>query len=300
MMEFYANLHTHSTHSDGKYDPYTLAKIAKDEGYKAIAVTDHDTATGYVEMKKACDELGLETIFGVEFSAPCSSLKTAEGNDEVFHLVAFHFDPNEPEMKQYLYEMARRETDQTQTLFERGLADGLIKGITWQEVLDYNKGIAWLCNEHVFFAMLDKGLVTERDYPWFFDNVYGARRDEVPPSFPFKEPEEIIPLVHKAGGMVLVAHPHKQLQHIDALMAMGIDGMEVWHPDLTEEEKVEAYKIALEKNLFISGGSDHSGLCGGEYSGYEKDTDCPYYIEPLSVGVPKQYFDELKNRKLNR
>ena len=57
-MKIYANLHTHSTHSDGVYTPAELVKIAKDEGYGAIAITDHDTATAYPELKAECDKLG--------------------------------------------------------------------------------------------------------------------------------------------------------------------------------------------------------------------------------------------------
>ena len=295
-MKFYANLHMHSTHSDGKYNPEELAHIAKEEGYKAIAVTDHDTATGYAELKEECDKQGLQCIFGVEFSAPCPQLKKNDGTGEEFHLTAYHFDAEYPEMKEYLQQMALRETDQTRILFERGLAEGMLHDITWDEVLEYNKDIAWLCNEHVFRAMKAKGLVTDLDYFDFFYSIYGDRRGEVPPSYPFKDAEEIIKLVHDAGGIIFVAHPHKQLQHIDALIAMGIDGMEVWHPDLTEEEKEEAYRIAREKNLYISGGSDHSGLCGGEYSGFENPEESEYYLEPCSVGTTEEYFIEIANR----
>ena len=295
-MEFYANLHSHSTHSDGKYTPAELAQQAAAEGYRAAALTDHDTATGYVEFKAECERLGLECIFGVEFSAPCTALKRADGSDENFHLTAYHFDPEYPPMKEYLWQMAMRETDQTRILFERGLSDGLLHDITWDEVLDYNTGIAWLCNEHVFRAMKHKGQVTDLDYYDFFLTVYGDRRHEVEPSYAFKTAEEIIRLVHEAGGIILVAHPHKQLQHIDALIEMGIDGLEVWHPDLTADEKEEAYRIGLEKGLYISGGSDHSGLCGGLYGGFEDPKTSPFWIEPHSVGTTKEYFDEIKTR----
>ena len=64
-MEFYANLHTHSTHSDGQFTPSQLAQVAKEEGYRALALTDHDTVTGYGELKAECDKLGLECIFGI-------------------------------------------------------------------------------------------------------------------------------------------------------------------------------------------------------------------------------------------
>lgn len=299
-MKMYANLHIHSTHSDGKYTPTELARVAAKEGYKAAALTDHDTITGYPEFKAECDKLGLECIFGAEFSAPCDCFKKPDGRRESFHITAYHFDPEYPEMKEYLRQMGVRETDQTRVLFERGLKEGLISSITWDEVLEYNKGVAWLCNEHVFRAMKAKGLVTDLDYTNFFNTLFGSRRREVPPAYPFKNADELIKLIRDAGGIALVAHPTKQLQYIDALINMGITGLEVWHPSLTEEEKDEAYKIGLEKGLFISGGSDHSGLCGGEYSSFKNPETCEFYIEPCSAGTTKEYFDEIKNAKLNR
>ena len=69
-MEFYANLHTHSTHSDGQFSPSQLARVAKEEGYRALSLTDHDTATGFGELKAECDKLGMECIFGTEFTGP--------------------------------------------------------------------------------------------------------------------------------------------------------------------------------------------------------------------------------------
>ena len=39
-MEIYANLHNHTTHSDGPISPTQLAELAKSEGYGAVAVTD--------------------------------------------------------------------------------------------------------------------------------------------------------------------------------------------------------------------------------------------------------------------
>ena len=62
-MKLYANLHTHSNHSDGPYSPEKLVQIAKAEGYKAIALTDHDTATGFAQLEAACLKEGMEYIF---------------------------------------------------------------------------------------------------------------------------------------------------------------------------------------------------------------------------------------------
>lgn len=293
-MELFANLHTHSTHSDGKYTPEELVRVAKEEGYKALAITDHDTATAYPFLEAACKEAGLETIFGVEFTALSPLVKG------YFHMVAFDFDPEFPEMKEYLRKLSINETEQTKYCFERGKAEGGLQGIEWDEVLEYNASISWLCNEHLFRAMKAKGLVTDLDYGDFFKAYFGPRRYEFKEPYEFLQVEELIDLVHRAGGIILIAHPNGQLQHIDYLVSKGLDGLEVWHPSLKEEERAAAYKIALEKELFVSGGSDHSGLCGGMYDTMEDPTKSRHYIEPLSTGNTELHFRELKARKIDK
>jgi len=293
-MKMYANLHLHTTHSDGKYSPDEIVKIAKKEGYKALAISDHDVASGYKEFEEACKREGLECIFAVEFSVqkPLSC-----------HMVAFDFDPEYPPMKEYLRLMGIRQTDNTKCCFDEAVALGNIKGITWDEVIEYNKGIGWLCNEHVFNAMMAKGLIKEEEYRQWFDLNFRVQRGKYPPKCQFMELGEIVDMVKAAGGFVVLAHPHNMLHRIDEYISYGIEGIEVWHPDLTEEEKKEAYRIALEKDLYISGGSDHSGLCGGLYDTFDNEKELKesiYYIEPISVGTTEKYFRELKTRKKNR
>lgn len=300
-MAMYANLHLHSTHSDGVYSPAELVRIAKEEGYKALAITDHDTATAYPELKAACEAEDMECIFGVEFSAPSRLLEGKTGEAGEFHITAYHFDPEYPPMKQYLHDMSCRETDQTKYIFDRGVRRGTITDqITWEDVLKHNPGITWLCNDHVFAAMQKMGLAVQTDYPAFYNNNWGDKYD-VPPSRPFKQVDEIIALIKEAGGIALVAHPKNQLEHLDALIEMGLEGLEVWHPMLQKANQwQQALQLALQKNLYISGGSDHSGLCGGQYLYHEHPEQTRFYIPPCSAGTTYEYYQEIKNRQLNR
>lgn len=295
-MEFYANLHTHTIHSDGKYTPAELVKVAKNEGYNALAIADHDTATAYAELQKACADEGLECIFGVEFS--CGE-EPELGTS--FHLVGFHFDPEYPEMKEYLESASIGETYVTKVLFEEGVAKGTLIGITWEEVLEYNKGISWLCQEDVFRAMMAKGIAKITDFPAFSAANYYDHWKRVEPIHKFKRTADLVDLIHKAGGIAIIAHPMgEQIHMLDALLKMGVDGFEVWHAEMTEEERKIAYDFCIKHNLYMSGGSDHSGLCGGLYNSYNTPEECPYYIPQMSCGVPKQFFDEIKNMKINR
>lgn len=294
-MKPYANLHLHSTHSDGVYSPTELVKIAKDEGYSALAITDHDTASAWRELVSACEKEGMECIFGVEFSVTVP---------KDFHIVGFHFDPEYPEMKEYLAKMALRQTDNTKKCFDNAVEKGDITGISWEEVLEYNSDIPWLCNNHVFRAMKSKGLIREDEYMAWFDKNFRAQRGWYPPSYDFLPLDKMVDLIKRAGGFAVCAHPGKnQLAAIDMLTDAGVEGLEVLHPSLSDEEKELSLKICIEKGLYISGGSDHSGLCGGYYDSFESEEALKasdLYIEPLTVGATLENYLEIKNRKLNR
>ena len=291
LLKHYASMHMHSTHSDGVYSPEELARVAKEEGLSAISLTDHDTVTGNAPMRAACDRLGLECVYGIEFST--HSAITGKS----IHVTAFDFDPEEPSMKDYLYKLSEKETDQTRVLFDRGVDIGYIKNITWDEVLKYNEGISWLCNEHVFRAMKAKGLITDLEYSEFFETCYGKYRGQVPPKHSFKTTEEVISLVHGAGGIAIAAHPCDCLDLIDGLAALGLDGIEVWHGDLSAETRRAALAKALEHDLYVSGGEDHSGLLGGQYARYERPEETHFYFPARTLGTTKYFFEEIRDKR---
>ncbi len=293
-MELYANLHMHSIHSDGVYTPSELVKIAKSEGYRAIAVTDHDTASAYPELQKACDELGMECIFGVEFTVQVP---------KSYHIVGFNFDPEYPAMKKYLADMAFRQTDNTKKCFDEAVQKGDITGITWDEVLEFNKGIPWLCNNHVFEVLKAKELVRQENYMAWFEKNYRHQRRKYPPIIQPLPLKELTDLIKAAGGFAIVAHPHNQLDDIELLINEGVEGLEIWHSMLTPEERERGLKLANEKGLFVSGGSDHEGLLGGFYSSFPNEEalkKSSFYIEPRSMGTTREFYEEIKAHKLNR
>ena len=297
----YANLHNHTTHSDGVYSPAELVKVAKDEGYGAVAAADHDTVTANSEVKEVCEKMGMETVFGCEFYA--NQKKYIDYfNDH--HLVGFDFDPNHPDMKEYLRKRNADMAEKTEYLFELAMKeDKLPKGITWQEVMDYNKGITWLCNDHVFMAMEAKGLVTEKEWPHYFKTCFAASYAKsigVTSKYPIMEIGDLIPLIHAAGGIAVVAHPcaSVQLRTIPELVKFGLDGIEVWHNGMVRHGyQREALRLALEYDLYISGGEDHSGLCGGQYKFFENPKETRHWAEPMTLGTTKEFFEEIKNKE---
>ena len=91
-----ADLHIHTTYSDGKKSPLEVLNLAVSKGLKAISITDHDTVKGYlkgVEILKS-KQLSIELITGAEF--------TASFKDKDIHLLGYYFDPFHKELSEYL------------------------------------------------------------------------------------------------------------------------------------------------------------------------------------------------------
>src|SRR4051812_43146048 len=80
-----ADLHTHSTASDGTYTPTQIVELARRAGLAAVALTDHDTLAGLPEARLAAQGTALEVIAGVEI--------TCEFHHRELHLLAFFVDP---------------------------------------------------------------------------------------------------------------------------------------------------------------------------------------------------------------
>ncbi|MDE6996646.1 MAG: PHP domain-containing protein, partial [Oscillospiraceae bacterium] len=63
-MIYKADLHTHSTASDGQYAPAELARLVKRRGAEVWALTDHDNLDGLSEAAQVGEALGLRVVRG--------------------------------------------------------------------------------------------------------------------------------------------------------------------------------------------------------------------------------------------
>lgn len=258
----FANSHNHSTFSDGVYTPEQIASMAKKLGYKAVVLTDHDTVRGTYFMQKAARKEGLLTLLGCEFT-------TAEfGCEAGFHLLGFDFNPDAPEICHYLERGAKKHTLRTQLLLKWAQEKGRLTQITWQDVCDAHPYNDFLCNNHVFNVMVERGFLKREDYFDFFDPDFKwnpVTEKKIMAEIRMEEPttREVIEAIRKAGGVPVLAHPHNQMQYIPAFLEAGLMGVEANHPGLTDEEIVQYHALADKHGLYRTGGTDHSGILGG-------------------------------------
>ena len=244
------DMHLHSTASDGTNPPEVVVRSAIAAGLRALALTDHDTVEGIPPARDAASALGITLVAGVELSA-------YDGNDEV-HILGLHLDRID-EMRSALeiFQHARRERAEGIVR----LLNGLGVRITFEDVLAVAKDAA-IGRPHVARALVENGWAMDlRDA---FDKYLAAGRPAYLDKRRISIPEAIA-MIHRCGGIAVLAHPgpYGNRLRLEALLLMGLDGVEVIHPSHSAEDRARLLALANHLHLVPSGGSDsHGGLDG--------------------------------------
>ena len=273
----YANLHLHSTYSDAQFTPEQLFLIGKSLGYKAMALTDHETDGGVKElMQYAKAQGGVDVISGVEFYGKHEGVS--------LHLTALDYDMEDPAFRAFVKERCDLREEMTRKCVERGIALGVIDGITWNDVLDNTPVGSWMCIDSVMNTFRAKRIPIPANLRQ--DCFKGPEVRAFTPKYPTAE--EVIKVVRGAGGIVALAHPYKQTHFVPKLVEYGLNGIEVSHPDNYENTSALAMAMAKEYNLYHCGGTDHTGPmsgCDGEYA------------IPVFNGITEEEYTVLKERR---
>jgi len=246
----FVDLHMHSTASDGSRTPTDVVRTAVATGLAAIALTDHDTVAGLAEAHAAASGTGVRLVNGVELSATEKDTET--------HVLGLHLqDPHVLDLALgELREMRRRRA---MKIVERLQAIGV--KITFDDVLA-QAGEGAVGRPHVARALVGDGWAVDiRDA---FDRYLGAGR----PAYVAKEPlamADAIRMIHSAGGLAILAHPAGggTRERLTALVAVGLDGVEVRHPSHSPADVNRLRLLADQLGLVPSGGSDWHGLSEG-------------------------------------
>jgi 3',5'-nucleoside bisphosphate phosphatase len=249
------DLHTHSTRSDGSLEPAALAKAAVDAGLTAIALTDHDTLAGLPEATAAGAAWGLEVIPGVEV--------TARFPHRAMHVLAYGFDPQDPTLGAMLARVRAGRTDRNDRILARLAELGV--PVTMEDVRGAcGASGRTIGRPHIASAMVRRGWV--RDEKTAFGRYLKDGGVAYVPA-EVVDPEEVISAVLAAGGATVLAHPRQlRLDGTEAygqlftrLANAGLAGIEVWHPSHSPIEREVFLRLATERGLVATAGSDFHG-----------------------------------------
>lgn len=250
-MNGYIDLHTHSTCSDGTFTPTEVVEEAAKAGLRAIALTDHDTIDGLEEAIEAGKKYGVEVITGIEFSVAA---------DTEMHLLGLGFSLDCPEIKNILGEMIIQRDKRNYKVIE--LLENIGINITIDDILAESTSKV-TGRSQIAKAMIKKGYVSIVKEA--FDKYLSFGKPAFVPRSTLT-PEEAIKIIKNSGGRSSLAHLnqigksdeelYKILRH---LKSVGLDAVEGYYTEYTEDMNVRYRKIAADIGLKLTGGSDFHG-----------------------------------------
>jgi predicted metal-dependent phosphoesterase TrpH len=246
----FVDLHTHSTASDGAATPAALVAAAREAGLAAVALTDHDSVGGVREAMEAAAGAGLRVVPGVELSAVDASGET--------HVVGLHLAELDA-LDARLRELREMRRTRAERIVQRLNALGV--RVSMDDVLRQAASGA-IGRPHVARALIANGWAP--DLRTAFDRYLAAGRPAYVPKDRLSLADAIA-IVHRAGGIAILAHPGASatLERLTALVAVGLDGIEVRHPSHDEAEIRRLLALADRLGLLPSGGSDWHGQLDG-------------------------------------
>jgi len=271
----FADLHLHTNFSDGTYTPEELTARARVFGFKALALTDHDTMEGCARMAAACQAAGIEFI-------PASEL-TAELGDVELHLIGYFLDPENETLRT---ELSKFQNVRQHRIYEMVAHLNELGVPLRAETVFALASCRAPGRPHVARALVQEELCGSLDEA--FERFLKKGRPAWVPKFKISA-LDAIELIHQAGGLAVMAHPglNRTDEVIPQLVQAGLDGLECFHSKHSTTMAEHYLQLAEAHKLLVTGGSDCHGLSKGR---------------PLvgTIKLPYAYVERLKDRFLQR
>ncbi len=272
-----ADLHTHTTCSDGEYTPSEMVHAAKDMGFNTIAITDHDTTSGLSEALKAGRDAGICVIPGIEITIRfrreyfTGSLHVlVYFSEELFNDRSFSAELERivskgrgPALVEERVRCINEEFGPT------GKTPLLTRDLIVEEISSYAKNIS---RRHFAKALSERHGLSKEEIALLIGNDSPAY---VPSGVDMKflkvlfRKYPVIPvLAHPAAGSFPGGGHYKEVlpplstveRILPEFLDLGIKGLEVYYPGHSQEHVEYLLELARKHDLVVTGGSDcHDG-----------------------------------------
>lgn len=253
------DLHVHSTMSDGTYAPAEIAKLASQKGMFAFALTDHDTIFGNTAAKIASKAYKINFINGMEMSL--------NYDNHQIHVVALGFDQSSEAFKNFYKELRYKKESSIANVIDYLHKQGL--DISTEKVQPYVSGDGMDKYAILRYLVTNQSAVGDIQYLWdkYIDPAFRKLKLGIVEN---PKAEDAIAQMKMAGAVTSLAHFHKKIgfinnnraeqeYHIKYLHEMGLDGMEAYYPNYTDDDRAFAHYMIEKYNLLPTGGTDFHG-----------------------------------------
>ena len=245
------DLHTHTYHSDGTDSPRELARLARERGIGAIALTDHNTVAGLDEFLKATADEGIIGIGGIEFSTDYKEIE--------LHVIGLFIKPEYYEdVTAFVAPMMKRKAEANDELVRKLLDDGY--------AIDYERAKreagGQINRAHIATELIRGGYIKSPEEAFTGLLKKNGKYYTVAKRI---DAFEVIRYIKSIGGVAILAHPFLELtegelrEFLPKAREAGLDAMEVYYTKFDEKTTALAKALADEFGILPSGGSDYHG-----------------------------------------
>ncbi|WP_347490913.1 PHP domain-containing protein [Desulfoscipio sp. XC116] len=243
----FADLHIHTTSSDGASTPEEVVRMAAHAKLRAVAITDHDTMEGIRPARLEAASQGIDILDGVELSTESDGFEV--------HILAYCIDPENTGFQEHLTVFRNARLIRAQKIVAKLQHMGI--DISFQQVLKL-AGPGSVGRPHIAQALLTIGKtnnITEA-----FEHYIGVGKPAYEPRLKYHS-AEMVKLVRELGGVPVLAHPGISCGEdlIISLIDAGLQGLEVYHPKHSRAMEDYYLRLCRTYGLAATGGSDFHG-----------------------------------------
>ena len=273
----YADLHVHTNYSDGTHSIEEVIRLAKNRGIKVVSITDHDTLYHYDKVKKICEKNNIKTIRGVEMS--CYDFDVYKK----VHVVGLWLNDNPTHVEELCNHTLKCRDEYHHQLIDELNDKGL--DITYEEAKKFSP-YNIVFKMHLFQAIVNK-YPEYNNLEKYRELFAGKVSQDVDLQMGYIDVKSGIEAIHKDGGIAILAHPceYDNYDEIKKYVSYDLDGIEISHPSMKEDDYPLTQHFAKKYNLLKSGGSDF------------------HNIKLTSIGdfgLTKEQFDDLEKEALQK
>ena len=244
------DLHNHTNASDGSLEPFALVDLAIEKHINELAITDHDSVAGLLQVRNSKNKWPLNIINGVEISASWAN--------QTVHIVGLMIDPEHSGLTQFLNAQQQKRQIRAREMAAKLESIGVQDCISDVELM--LKQQPMVCRTHLAQYLLDKGIVNN------FANAFkkylakggkGFIKDE------WFDLQDAVAIIKQAGGIAVLAHPtrykmgsNKLQQLISDFQQAGGRAIELCYPNINPGQRNLLANWAQKYSLLGSQGSD--------------------------------------------
>lgn len=256
-MSGFADLHIHSTISDGLLTPKQVVDWGMKKGLKCISLTDHDTVGGIETAVFYAQNKDIEIVPGIEISTELQNME--------IHILGYFVDYCDSKLNEFLKKINENRYYRAKEMVQKLINVGC--RVNFEDVCKIADNALSIGRPHIARVLVNMGICESIEDA--FERYIGFGKPAYVERYKIS-PYQAAEIIVNCGGVAVLAHPglipNANIETLAGkLKTWGLSGIEVYHTKHNEKDIIRLKEIAVKLSLVQTGGSDcHGTIINGE------------------------------------